>query len=154
LSNLHVRQFSQPTAKRQNNNWTNGNYEAGFTTRLSTYKFAHRNGLWHFATNWNMPCIYKTTSVKLTNNENADLSLWTDLEAHTYVLAPENACYYIYTYEDSDDMPAHIKASLLGSSVSIPIVNGQIGLGIWQGIYIGGHRNRGGERRVVITVLS
>ena len=94
------------------------------------------------------------TSASLTINENADPSVREDLEAHTNVLAPENAHYYTHTYEGSDDMPAHIKASIYGSSVSIPIVNHRLGLGTWQGIYLGEHRDNGGSRRLLVTVLA
>jgi len=94
------------------------------------------------------------SSASLTINENADPSVRSDLEKHINVLVPENAAYFTHIYEGSDDMPAHIKASLFGSSVSIPIVNGELGLGIWQGVYLGEHRNSGGRRQLVITVLS
>jgi secondary thiamine-phosphate synthase enzyme len=69
-------------------------------------------------------------------------------------IAPENAPYYRHTLEGPDDMPAHIKASLLGSSVNIPITNGRLNLGIWQGIYLCEHRDYGGSRRLVITLLG
>lgn len=101
-----------------------------------------------------MNIFIQHTSASLTINENADPSVRSDLEAHTNVLAPENAPYYTHIYEGSDDMPAHIKASLYGSSVSIPIINGALGLGIWQGVYLGEHRNKGGRRRLIITILS
>ena len=101
-----------------------------------------------------MHVFIQHTSASLTINENADPSVRTDLESHTNVLAPENASYYIHTYEGSDDMPAHIKASLFGNSVSVPIIDGRLGLGTWQGIYLGEHRNQGGNRRLVITLLS
>lgn len=101
-----------------------------------------------------MHIFIQHTSASLTINENADPSVRKDLEAHTNVLAPENAHYYTHIYEGSDDMPAHIKASLYGSSVSIPIVNGELGLGTWQGVYLGEHRDQGGQRRLVITILS
>jgi secondary thiamine-phosphate synthase enzyme len=94
------------------------------------------------------------TSASLSINENADPSVRVDLERHTNVLAPENASYYTHTLEGSDDMPAHIKASVYGSSVSIPIMNGKFALGMWQGVYLGEHRNQGGKRRLVITVIS
>ena len=67
---------------------------------------------------------------------------------------PENAPYYIHTYEGSDDMPAHIKASLLGSSVEIPITNGKLNLGTWQGIYLCEHRNYGGARKLVLSAFG
>ena len=69
-------------------------------------------------------------------------------------MVPENAPYYIHTYEGSDDMPAHIKSSLMGASVQIPITNGKLNLGTWQGIYLCEHRNYGGARKLVLTVLG
>ncbi|MCA9978092.1 MAG: secondary thiamine-phosphate synthase enzyme YjbQ, partial [Anaerolineales bacterium] len=74
------------------------------------------------------------TSASLTLNENADPTVRQDFESHFNVLVPENAPYYIHTYEGADDMPAHIKAAMIGSSVSIPITNGSLNLGTWQGI--------------------
>ncbi|WP_456441636.1 secondary thiamine-phosphate synthase enzyme YjbQ [Psychroserpens sp.] len=96
----------------------------------------------------------KHTSASLTINENADTTVRDDFESHLNVMVPENAPYYKHTYEGSDDMPAHIKASLLGASVQIPITNGKLNLGIWQGIYLCEHRNNGGSRSVVITVFG
>lgn len=101
-----------------------------------------------------MQVFIQHTSASLTINENADPSVRVDLEKHTNVLAPENAPYFTHTFEGSDDMPAHIKASIYGSSVSIPIVDAKLGLGTWQGIYLGEHRNSGGSRRLVITIIS
>ena len=69
-------------------------------------------------------------------------------------MVPENAPYYKHTDEGSDDMPAHIKASLLGSSVQIPITKGKLNLGIWQGIYLCEHRNHGGNRKLVVTIFG
>ncbi len=92
------------------------------------------------------------TSASLTINENADPTVRIDMESHFNRYVPENASYYKHTYEGSDDMPAHIKASLLGNSVTIPIIEGKMGLGVWQGIYLGEHRDHGGSRRVIITV--
>lgn len=92
------------------------------------------------------------TSASLTINENADPGVRRDLESHLNEMVPENAPYYVHTYEGSDDMPAHIKASLMGSSVSIPISNGRLNLGTWQGVYLCEHRNHAGSRRLVITV--
>ena len=94
----------------------------------------------------------KHTSASLTINENADSTVRTDLESHFNMLAPENQSYYQHTFEGSDDMPAHLKASLLGSSVSIPITDGKLNLGTWQGIYLCEHRNRGPERKLIITI--
>ena len=96
----------------------------------------------------------KHTSASLTINENADPTVRTDFESHFNEMVPENQPYYIHTYEGSDDMPAHIKSSLLGSSVEIPITNGRLNLGTWQGIYLCEHRNHGGRRRVVVSVFG
>ncbi|WNH07569.1 secondary thiamine-phosphate synthase enzyme YjbQ [Thalassobellus suaedae] len=96
----------------------------------------------------------KHTSASLTINENADYTVRSDFESHFNVMIPENADYYEHTYEGSDDMPAHIKSSLLGSSVQIPITNGKLNLGIWQGVYLCEHRNYGGSRNIVITVFG
>lgn len=96
----------------------------------------------------------KHTSASLTINENADFTVRTDFESHFNKMVPENAPYYKHTFEGSDDMPAHIKASLLGSSVQIPITNGKLNLGIWQGIYLCEHRNYGGSRELVITAFG
>ena len=94
----------------------------------------------------------KHTSASLTINENADPTVRTDFESHFNMLAPENQSYYQHTFEGSDDIPAHLKASLLGSSVSIPITDGRLNLGTWQGIYLCEHRNRGSDRKLIITI--
>ncbi|MEQ8905903.1 secondary thiamine-phosphate synthase enzyme YjbQ [Ekhidna sp.] len=96
----------------------------------------------------------KHTSASLTINENADPTVRTDFESHFNKSVPENAPYYQHTYEGSDDMPAHLKASTLGSSVTIPITNGRLNLGTWQGIYLGEHRDHGGSRKLIVTVYS
>lgn len=96
----------------------------------------------------------KHTSASVTINENADHTVRLDFESHINKMIPENKPYYQHNYEGSDDMPAHIKASLLGSSVTIPITCGKLNLGIWQGIYLGEHRNYGGKRTVVVTVFG
>jgi len=92
------------------------------------------------------------TSASLCINENADPSVRTDMESHFNEIVPENAQYYIHTYEGPDDMPAHIKAVLIGESVSIPVTKGRFNLGTWQGIYLCEHRNRGGSRRLIVTM--
>ena len=74
------------------------------------------------------------------------------MEAHFNHFVPERAQYYQHTYEGDDDMPAHIKASLLGNSLSLPISKGQLNIGIWQGIYLGEHRNHAGSRTIVATI--
>jgi len=99
-----------------------------------------------------MQVFIKHTSASLTINENADPSVRDDLERHLNEMVPEDQPYFTHTYEGSDDMPAHIKASLLSSSIQVPISNGRLNLGTWQGIYICEHRNHGGSRAVVITV--
>lgn len=96
----------------------------------------------------------KHTSASLSLNENADPPVRSDLESHFNVLAPENAPYYIHTYEGPDDMPAHIKAVLIGSSVTVPIARGRFNLGTWQGIYLCEHRNRARGRRIVVTLMG
>lgn len=96
----------------------------------------------------------KHTSASLTINENADYTVRTDFESHFNLMVPENAKYFKHAYEGSDDMPAHIKASLLGASVQIPITSGNLNLGIWQGIYLCEHRDYGGTRTIVITAFG
>lgn len=96
----------------------------------------------------------KHTSASLTVNENADPSVRTDFESHINVMVPENAPYYIHTYEGPDDMPAHIKASLMGCSVTLPVTNGKLNMGIWQGIYLCEHRDYGGSRKLVLTLFG
>jgi len=91
------------------------------------------------------------TSASLTINENADPTVRKDFETYFNKAVPENDPDYLHNDEGADDMPAHLKAAMLGSSVLIPISNGRLALGIWQGIYLCEHRNRGGERTVVIT---
>jgi len=94
----------------------------------------------------------KHTSAGLTINENADPTVRTDFESFFNKTVAEDTSYFIHTYEGPDDMPAHIKSSLLGSSVTLPITNGNFNLGTWQGIYLCEHRNRGGRRKLIITV--
>lgn len=96
----------------------------------------------------------KHTSASLTINENADPSVRLDFESHLNTMVPENAPYYVHTYEGADDMPAHIKSSLMGTSIQIPITNGKLNLGIWQGIYLCEHRDHGGARSIVITAFG
>lgn len=94
----------------------------------------------------------KHTSASLTINENADPSVRADFESYFSRVAAEDEPYYTHIYEGSDDLPAHLKSSLLGSSVSIPITNGRFNMGIWQGVYLGEHRNHGGRRTLVLTL--
>lgn len=96
----------------------------------------------------------KHTSAGLTINENADPSVRTDLEASFNHVFRENEHFYRHIYEGPDDMPAHIKSTVVGSSVFIPITNGKLNLGTWQGVYLCEFRNRGGERNIVLTVLK
>ncbi|XMO86924.1 secondary thiamine-phosphate synthase enzyme YjbQ [Algibacter sp. AS12] len=101
-----------------------------------------------------MQVFIKHTSASLTINENADYTVRLDFESHFNKMVPENAPYYKHTYEGPDDMPAHIKASLLSTSVQIPVTNGTPNLGIWQGVYLCEHRDYGGSRNLVITVYG
>ena len=92
------------------------------------------------------------TSASLTINENADPSVRVDFESHFNRMIPENAPYYTHTLEGPDDMPAHIKSSVLGAGLTLPITDGQLNLGTWQGIYLCEHRDHGGHRRIVVTL--
>ena len=94
------------------------------------------------------------TSAGLAINENADPTVRGDFERHFDRMVPENAPYYEHTLEGPDDMPAHIKAALLGNSVTVPITDGKLNLGTWQGIYLGEHRDRGGRRKLVLTAYG
>lgn len=98
--------------------------------------------------------LLKHTSAAITLNENADPTVRDDFESFISRLVPENQPYYIHTLEGADDMPAHIKSSLFGTTLTIPVSNGRLNLGIWQGIYLCEFRNHGGRRRLVLTVLS
>ncbi len=99
-----------------------------------------------------MNIFIKHTSASLTINENADPSVRHDFESYFNQFVPENESYYRHVDEGSDDMPAHLKSSILGSTLNIPITNGQLNMGIWQGIYLCEHRNYGGSRRLVVTI--
>jgi secondary thiamine-phosphate synthase enzyme len=92
------------------------------------------------------------TSASLCLNENADPTVRGDMERHFNKMVPENAPYYVHTYEGPDDMPAHLKAALLGNSLTIPIHNGRLRLGTWQGIYLCEHRDHARSRRLVVTL--
>jgi len=98
--------------------------------------------------------LVKHTSAGITLNENADPSVRTDFETFMNKLVPENDPLYIHTYEGSDDIPAHLKSSLIGAEITIPITNHRLNLGTWQGIYFCEFRNYGGSRRLVITIFS
>jgi len=103
-----------------------------------------RVGLAHF--------FIQHTSASLTLNENADPDVRRDMEAHFNHFVPEDQPYYEHTLEGPDDMPAHIKSSTLGCSLTIPISDSRLALGTWQGIYLGEHRNHAGSRRIVVTM--
>ena len=97
-----------------------------------------------------MHVFIKHTSAGLTINENADPSVRVDFNR----LVKEDEPYYSHTFEGSDDMPAHVKSTITGSSVSIPITNGHLNLGTWQGIYLCEFRNHGGRRNLVVSIFS
>ena len=96
----------------------------------------------------------KHTSAGITINENADPSVRRDFNSFIDHLVPENHPLYTHTLEGDDDMPAHLKASLIGQTVTIPVTNGRLNMGTWQGIYYCEFRNYGGNRRVVLTIYS
>jgi secondary thiamine-phosphate synthase enzyme len=99
-----------------------------------------------------MNIFIQHTSASLTINENADPSVRDDFEAHFNHNVRENEPYYTHTYEGSDDMPAHLKTSILGSSLNIPITDGCLNMGIWQGIYLCEHRNEASARQLIVTI--
>jgi len=101
-----------------------------------------------------MSVFIKHTSAGLTINENFDSTVRKDFEAFFNRLIPDGSPYFIHDSEGDDDMPAHLKASLIGHSVSIPITNHQLNLGTWQGIYFCEFRNNGGSRKLVVTIYS
>lgn len=92
------------------------------------------------------------TSASLTINENADPSVRRDFATHFNRMVPEDTSMYEHTLEGPDDMTSHIKSSLLGHSISIPVTNGALNLGTWQGIYLCEHRNNGGRRKLIVTL--
>lgn len=96
----------------------------------------------------------KHTSAGLTLNENADPTVRVDFESHLNRMVPENAPYYRHTLEGPDDMPAHIKASLMGSSVNVPVRSGRLNMGTWQGIYLCEYRNAASGRQLVLTLAG
>ncbi|HMT13092.1 MAG TPA: secondary thiamine-phosphate synthase enzyme YjbQ [Ignavibacteria bacterium] len=96
----------------------------------------------------------KHTSASLSINENADPSVRSDMETHFNLMVPEDADHYEHTFEGPDDMTSHIKTSILGSSLTIPVTNGKLNLGTWQGIYLCEHRNHGGSRKIVVTITG
>ena len=98
--------------------------------------------------------LLKHTSAGITLNENADPSVRTDFESFMNKLIPENDPAYTHIFEGADDMPAHLKSSLIGQTLMIPVTNGHLNLGTWQGIYLCEFRNHGGPRRLVVTIYS
>jgi len=104
----------------------------------------YKSGLLHL--------FIKHTSASLTINENADPTVREDMESHFNRMVPENAPYYKHTFEGPDDMPAHLKSTIIGNSLTIPISNGSLELGTWQGIYLCEHRDSPHTRRVFATI--
>lgn len=98
--------------------------------------------------------LVKHTSAGITLNENADPTVRSDFEGFINKMIPENDPVYVHTYEGSDDMPAHLKSSVIGAEVTIPITNHRLNLGTWQGIYFCEFRDFGGSRRLVLTIYS
>ena len=98
--------------------------------------------------------LLKHTSAGITLNENADPTVRDDFESFMNRLVPEGENYLIHTFEGADDMPAHLKSSLIGQSLNIPVTSHRLNLGTWQGIYLCEFRNHGGSRRLVLTVMS
>lgn len=96
--------------------------------------------------------LLKHTSAALTINENADPTVRQDFESHFNRMVPEGMPYYRHDYEGDDDMPAHLKSSILGVSLILPLTDGQLNLGTWQGIYLCEHRDHGGPRKLVLTL--
>jgi secondary thiamine-phosphate synthase enzyme len=103
-----------------------------------------------FQVGW-LQVFIQHTSASLTLNENADPDVRVDMETAANQLCPENSPF-IHTCEGPDDMPAHVKASLFGASLTVPVTEGRLALGTWQGIYLCEHRNHGGRRRLVLTL--
>jgi secondary thiamine-phosphate synthase enzyme len=101
-----------------------------------------------------MHVLIQHTSAGLTLNENADPSVRDDFESFMNALVPENHPLYSHIYEGADDMPSHIKSSLFGAELTIPITNHRLNLGTWQGIYLCEFRNHGGSRSIVVTIVS
>jgi secondary thiamine-phosphate synthase enzyme len=101
-----------------------------------------------------MHILIKHTSASITLNENFDPDVRSDMEKYFNRAVKENEPWYEHNSEGADDMPAHIKSTLIGNSLTIPITNGKLNLGTWQGIYLCEHRNRAGSRSVVVTVLG
>jgi len=101
-----------------------------------------------------MHILIKHTSASITLNENCDPDVRSDIEKYFNRTVKENEPWYEHNSEGSDDMPAHIKSTLIGSSLTIPITTGKLNLGTWQGIYLCEHRNHAGSRKLVVTILG
>jgi len=102
----------------------------------------------------NLNLFIQHTSASLTINENTDITVREDLESHFDYLVPENQHYYKHIFEGPDDIPAHIKSSILGPSISVPITNGELNLGTWQGIYLCEHRKNGPIRTLIANIYG
>lgn len=98
--------------------------------------------------------LLKHTSAGITLNENADPTVREDFNSFLNKLVPDNTGYFVHTLEGGDDMPAHIKSSVIGQTLMIPVTDGRLNLGTWQGIYLCEFRNHGGRRRIVLTIYS
>lgn len=96
----------------------------------------------------------KHTSASLSINENADPTVRSDMEKYFSISVPDDVDYFAHTFEGADDMTSHIKSTIIGSGITIPITNGNFNLGTWQGIYLCEHRNFGGNRKLVITIIG
>ena len=110
-----------------------------------------------FIENYNIGILHlfiKHTSASITINENCDSTVRNDLKTHFDKMVPEQQKYYTHIFEGPDDMPAHIKSSIIGNNLNIPISNGKLDLGVWQGIYLCEHRNYGGNRMLVLTIYD
>jgi len=99
-----------------------------------------------------MHILIKHTSASITLNENYDPDVRSDMNKYFDKTVKENESWYDHNSEGTDDMPAHIKSTIIGSSLTIPITNGKLNLGTWQGIYLCEHRNQGGSRKIVVTI--
>jgi secondary thiamine-phosphate synthase enzyme len=99
-----------------------------------------------------MHLFLQHTSASLAINENVSADVRNDMESHFNRMVPEDAPYFTHVFEGADDMPAHIKSSLLGCSLTIPITSGRLSMGTWQGVYLCEHRDQGGTRRLVVTI--
>jgi len=132
----------------QQYNITLPSYERGYHLITSEIK-RHLKDLPKFGM---VNIFVKHTSAGITINENADPSVRDDFESIMNNIIPENQPYFTHIFEGADDMPAHIKSSLLGQSINIPITNHKLNLGTWQGIYFCEFRNYGGKRKIIITV--